>query len=262
MEPGSISGILLGVSGRLPRLIVCAALGLLTTLLVTWTLAVTTVVTVQGADAIAVEGAIRPGDPNDQWQWWCTVKSRPGLTVVVHEPAAELPVLAGFTNPGAGQPPRRATHLYRVPPRRRMSQRGAHPWNVSFLDDRVVPEWADPSGQQPRQGLIHATSARGWPMRAFWYEAEIVGASRVDQGGVPVPAPLHGIGPGRVLPCRPLAAGLAADTVFYGGLWYGVLFVPGLIMGAVRRQRGCCPRCAYDLRAVTHDRCPECGWGV
>ena len=26
-----------------------------------------------------------------------------------------------------------------------------------------------------------------------------------------------------------------------------------------RRRRGLCPTCGYDLRGLTHDRCPECG---
>jgi hypothetical protein len=29
---------------------------------------------------------------------------------------------------------------------------------------------------------------------------------------------------------------------------------------ALRRLRGRCPRCAYDLRAEPGGGCPECGW--
>ncbi len=28
-----------------------------------------------------------------------------------------------------------------------------------------------------------------------------------------------------------------------------------------RRNRGLCPRCAYDLRYEYENGCPECGWG-
>ena len=28
-----------------------------------------------------------------------------------------------------------------------------------------------------------------------------------------------------------------------------------------RRNRGLCPKCAYNLRYEYHAGCPECGWG-
>ena len=37
------------------------------------------------------------------------------------------------------------------------------------------------------------------------------------------------------------------------------IWLRGRVRRAVRRRRGLCPACGYDLRATTDARCPECG---
>jgi hypothetical protein len=77
------------------------------------------------------------------------------------------------------------------------------------------------------------------------------------------------------LPLCPLWPGLVIDTLFYAAIWFGVFFAQGMAKRAIRRKRGRCPRCGYDLRGHRHEGtpgeprrheglaagCPECGWG-
>lgn len=77
--------------------------------------------------------------------------------------------------------------------------------------------------------------------------------------GGPTPLRLN-LGP-RLVPLQPTRLGFVAAALFYAALWSGL--VGGAIWGRrrLRRRRGRCPRCAYDLRHGVAAGCPECGWG-
>lgn len=66
----------------------------------------------------------------------------------------------------------------------------------------------------------------------------------------------------RVIPLAPIWLGFTVDALFYGAAW-GVLLAlvvgPGALRRALRRRRGRCLRCAYDLRGIPEGACPECG---
>ena len=62
-----------------------------------------------------------------------------------------------------------------------------------------------------------------------------------------------------ILPTGPLWTGIVINTVFYAVLLWGLAIGPGRIRGLIRRRRGLCERCAYDLRGADHAACPECG---
>jgi len=59
----------------------------------------------------------------------------------------------------------------------------------------------------------------------------------------------------RVLPLRPAWRGFTVNTAFYAGL----LWLPLVARRMIRRKRGLCVTCAYDLRGAEHEACPECG---
>lgn len=63
----------------------------------------------------------------------------------------------------------------------------------------------------------------------------------------------------RPIPLRPLWPGFAVNTLFYATLLWLLLFGPPALRRFIRRKRGRCVACAYDLRGVSHVRCPECG---
>jgi hypothetical protein len=62
-----------------------------------------------------------------------------------------------------------------------------------------------------------------------------------------------------LLPTRPLPQGFAINTIFYAGVLWLLFMIPGGVRRAVRRKRGLCSRCGYDLRASPNGVCPECG---
>ncbi len=63
----------------------------------------------------------------------------------------------------------------------------------------------------------------------------------------------------RVLPLRPIRPGFAVNTLFYAALLWLVIPGPFALRRLIRRRRGLCPACGYDLRHGEHEACPECG---
>jgi hypothetical protein len=54
--------------------------------------------------------------------------------------------------------------------------------------------------------------------------------------------------------------GFLVDTAFWGGAAFLVWSVPGFVRRGVRRRRGRCVRCGYELKGLAV--CPECGGGA
>jgi hypothetical protein len=50
------------------------------------------------------------------------------------------------------------------------------------------------------------------------------------------------------------------DTAFWGGAAFMVWSAPGFVRRGVRRRRGRCVRCGYELKGLA--MCPECGGGA
>lgn len=90
---------------------------------------------------------------------------------------------------------------------------------------------------------------RGWfidlPTPRFRAELTIV------PSGVSIP---------RRLPLEPMWRGLAIGTAMYGSAVFVVVMMGKGLRMLVRKWRGRCPRCGYDLRGDLKSGCPECGW--
>jgi hypothetical protein len=96
----------------------------------------------------------------------------------------------------------------------------------------------------------------GWPTHSlaieFWFEIHYPNPITKDTGGLQL---------GRVLlPRRFLWRGVILDTLFYSCLIGLVAFGAPQARACLRRVRGRCPKCAYDLRGRLAEGCPECGW--
>jgi hypothetical protein len=60
----------------------------------------------------------------------------------------------------------------------------------------------------------------------------------------------------------PIFPGFAINTVFYAAVLWVVFASPGKLRRRIRRRRGLCVRCGYDLRGSASSAstiCPECG---
>ena len=63
-----------------------------------------------------------------------------------------------------------------------------------------------------------------------------------------------------LLPTFPLWPGLLANTAIYGGAWAVLIGVPVLLRRWLRARRGGCPQCGYSREGLKVDvPCPECG---
>jgi hypothetical protein len=106
----------------------------------------------------------------------------------------------------------------------------------------------------------------GWPWHSMTYEvfASTPAASvhDWDVAAIEVPRRIHRRKYARrFLPYRLLWPGFALNTAFYGAIVSALWSAPALIRRRVRKHRGHCPTCNYDLRGSTGgtDPCPECG---
>jgi len=68
------------------------------------------------------------------------------------------------------------------------------------------------------------------------------------------------VGDNHLLPIRIVWRGIAINTIFYAALLWLLTLGPFTARRMIRRKRGRCIKCGYDLRG-TPDLCPECGWG-
>jgi hypothetical protein len=67
----------------------------------------------------------------------------------------------------------------------------------------------------------------------------------------------------RRIPLFPIWRGFAFNTLFYTAILWLLIAGPFVLRRLIRRRRGRCPRCGYDLRGATPGAgggCPECGW--
>jgi hypothetical protein len=64
---------------------------------------------------------------------------------------------------------------------------------------------------------------------------------------------------GRYLPCDPLWAGLALDSVIWGTVWFILRHGPRAVRRHWRRGEGRCVECGYERAGLKSSTCPECG---
>ena len=129
------------------------------------------------------------------------------------------------------------------------------------LNDPRVPQWSRmrnlPAYQEGDPMPMIYDFAYGWPMLSMWYSVD---AERDWQTGTVLARTSSGAFSDFEFPLRVLGTGFAIDSAFYAATWFVLLSAPGMLRRYVRRRRGRCIKCGYDLRGNLSQGCPECGW--
>ncbi len=116
--------------------------------------------------------------------------------------------------------------------------------------------------------------ARGWPLVSMWYEPhhtdrpsspglmDVAGGIEVPLDPWIDPIPFGGVDQPRTLPLRVIWSRFAINTILYAALVWAAVVMPSALRRRLRRRRGLCPACGYNLRGHTETSemvCPECG---
>ena len=126
-------------------------------------------------------------------------------------------------------------------------------------------------------GDNYSETRAGWPLRTLrcrnLAEIEMGGTNSITinantanpiEGGIvlsqfPIGSPAQSW---RALPYQPIWTGVVVNTILYAPLVWLLTLGPFAARRIIRRKRGRCAKCGYDLRGAEHDGCPECGGAV
>lgn len=126
------------------------------------------------------------------------------------------------------------------------------------------------------QGLNELRNGRdigvGLPAVAFWCEVEGEYLHEPWRGGAGWPATVvrggallsekhRPVNHSRIVPLRPVWAGVAVNTAFWGVAGCAAFASMRAVRQRRRVLRGWCPECGYDLGFDLRAGCAECGWG-
>ncbi len=125
----------------------------------------------------------------------------------------------------------------------------------------------------PTDSIMHVSDARGWPMLALCAGFDLVPAGggcrdvsrRYWAVAVMEPDEMRWLFPSvdykqRLIPVRPILGGFLINTLFYAAILWLLALGPFTARRMIRRNRGLCINCGYDLRGDLSSGCPECGW--
>ena len=149
------------------------------------------------------------------------------------------------------------------------SRRAEHSLNYDFTEIHV-PHWSELASvavEFRANGIEdRLADARGWPVLSMCchidFDYNAPPSSFRSNDGI-ILAPYTGVATAsvrvRALPLRPIWRGFALNTIFYALILWLPICGWRDIRRLIRRKRGLCPACGYDLRHADHDTCPECG---
>ncbi len=138
-------------------------------------------------------------------------------------------------------------------------------WSPLGIDD---VQWPGVRRRSPAEVL-----RVGWPVRCLrkdphdrllsWPPGVVLDPDLVFElamlrrlgANLPTPPPR----PLRPIFFRPIWPGFAVNTAFYAAILWLLIPGPFALRRLIRRRRGVCRACGYDLRHAEHEACPECG---
>lgn len=141
-------------------------------------------------------------------------------------------------------------------------------WCCTIEDQLIVPEVKDLAERHVGGSHWVRVMGWGWPRASVgvvWMREEPITLDAAGmphrepglRGGLPMPK-FAQRGPwADRLPVMPMWPGFAVNTLMYGAIAGAALFGPGMVRRTLRRRRGGCTACGYDLAGLR--LCPECG---
>ena len=200
-----------------------------------------------------------------------------GVAWVISVAPADYSRPVGFVEPASDRPSRLANQMAMLAgtttsKRYEFSNRFRATYGVQSVPDldAVIPYWAaqylseeDLNRSRDAAYLVTAR-ATGWPALSM------SGGMRLNLSGItieqsdwaillPPPKPSR-VDQSRIVPLRPIWPGFAINTVFYAAILWLLTLGPFTARRIIRRKRGHCIKCGYDLRGHSGGGCPECGW--
>jgi hypothetical protein len=130
-----------------------------------------------------------------------------------------------------------------------------------------LPRWAQPHVKEHWSGTRRSflIEGYGWPrIAAYSVTTPLAPKDRLAPddiviGSRLVQRPQFKAPYAAVLPAHVIWPGFLVDMAFWGGAAFIVWGAPGLVRRGVRRGRGRCVGCGYELKDLS--TCPECGSG-
>ncbi len=136
-----------------------------------------------------------------------------------------------------------------------------------------VPSWSraaipkfDPAVNSRQAQIVEGF---GWPWLSLWVSFHEIRPSGTTGTttvavelwtGLAVSSSARLLDPPRALPLGPIWSGFAMNTAFYAAILWLLTLGTFALRRLIRRKRGLCVPCGYDLRGDLEHGCPECGW--
>jgi hypothetical protein len=125
----------------------------------------------------------------------------------------------------------------------------------------ALPRWGTLASSSPPPSTNGFDRGFGWPFICLWYRRvqspdgtlQLQGSWSVER-----PTPLRPV-PHPVFPTWLIYPGLAGNLALHSAIWAALFFTPRALRRHLRRRRGHCINCGYDLRGNDATPCPECG---
>lgn len=144
-------------------------------------------------------------------------------------------------------------------------------------EKRLLPGWVatpsrPPAGEKAENVTSVDTAAHGWPWRCMASESWTIKTQTLHRSGSAVGyrevlrgnLVLGSTSNGRtIMPLRPMWLGLIGNIAVWGAAWFAAFTGLSVLRGMARKRRGACVGCGYDRRGLQPtERCPECGRGA
>lgn len=142
--------------------------------------------------------------------------------------------------------------------------------NRRTVEVESPPEWSEIANAS-----LNATGATtkweeafGWPRPALMSRIDLTPGGGINiVSGITLKRRAARIGQPVYLPTRPIWSGLTMNAMVFAPAWWLIIVVLLLLFQIIRKipkwlrkRRGRCPQCGYDLRGKLDDGCSECGW--